>query len=300
MSKYSGKGGYELLPVSSVKQISGRAGRYGLHDGGDPGGTCTTLHAQDLPYLVECLATPFAPLEFTRIGSTEESISTAVTILPPNSSLSTIIDAHTCIGRIPTFMRYVTRNSIEGFDYLDRYWPDMSLHDRVMLLYAPIPWRDEKTTGAIIRFLDMHRASMTVGFMEGIEGFNYFNTMLEVEKDMADEKPPHSNMQTMLTLESLHKIIVFYIWMTFRSPVVYSEFLMVADLKSRLEKVLNWCLEGLSKNQRPRGMISSRPMASVKYLSKNDVRAKKEKDRQRPSMAFNPTQNVAPSPPIAG
>ena len=302
VAKYSPDGGgYVNLSVSSVKQISGRAGRYGLHDGGDPGGTCTTLHASDHPYLLKCLATPFAPLEFIRIGATEESVARAVTILPPKASLSTMIEAHSYIGRIPTFMRYVTPNDLEVFNYVDLYWADMNIDDRMMLLYAPVPWRDKATTAAIVRFLDMHRTSMTVDFMKAIKEFDFLSTMLVVEKDMADEKTPHSDIHTMLLLESFHKVIVFYIWMTFRSPVVYSEFLMVADLKIRLEKVLNWSLEGLSKNQKPltRGVISSRPMASVKYLSREDVRSKKEKDR-RPAIAFNPTQNVAPSPPIAG
>lgn len=303
MAKYSpsssANGGFINLSVSTVKQIAGRAGRYGLHDGEDPGGTCTTLHAPDHPYLLKCLATPFAPLEFTRIGATAETVTTAATVLPPKVPLSTIIEAHSCIGRIPTFMRYATRTNLEVFDFVDRHWGDMNVSDRMMLLYAPVPWRDKPTTEIIMRFLNMHRTSMTVNFMEGIKETGYLNAMLKVEKDMADEKPPSSTIDTLLRLESFHKVIVFYIWMTFRSPVVYSEFLLVADLKHRLEKVLNWSLDGVSKSQGPRGVVH-RPMASAKYLSREDVRSEKEKGRQKPTMAFNPTQNVAPSPSIAG
>ena len=300
MSKYApnSRGGYENLSVSTVKQISGRAGRYGLHDGGDPGGTCTTLYAPDHPYLIKCLATPFAPLEFTRIGPTIETVEAAVTVLPPKASLSTLMDAHFCIGRIPSFMRYATRNNSEVFDFVDRNWSNMSVADRMLLLFAPIPWRDKLTTSIITRFLDMHSTSMTVDFKKGVEDTGYLETMLKVEKDMEDKIPPHSTIDTMLRLESLHKVIVFYIWMTFRSPVVYSEFLLVADLKSRLEKVLNWSLEGLSRNQGPKRVIK-RPMASAKYMSREDVRSEKDKGK-KPAMAFNPTQHVAPSPLIAG
>jgi ATP-dependent RNA helicase SUPV3L1/SUV3 len=208
------------------------------------------------------------------------------------------MEAHSCIGRIPAFMRYVIRSKSEVFDYVDRYWTDMNVSDRVLLLFAPIPWRDVVTTEIIKRFLNMHQTSMTVDFMEGIKETGYLGTMLKVEKDMAAEKPPHSTLDAMLRLESFHKVIVFYIWMTFRSPVVYSEFLMVSDLKHRLEKVLNWSLEGLSKNQKPKGAIS-RPMATAKYLSREDVRLEKDKGK-KPTIAFNPPQNVAPSPPIAG
>ena len=299
VSKFT-PGGFVNLSVSTIKQIAGRAGRFGLHDGGDPGGTCTTLHAPDHPYLRQCLATPFAPLEFTRIGATTESVTTAMSVLPPKASLSTVIAAHSYIGRIPTFMRYATRSDQEVFDYVDRYWTSMNIADRMMLLFAPIPWRDKPTTYIIQQFLNMHSTFMSVDFMRAIKKTGYLETMLKVERDMT-KKPPHSNIDTLMRLESFHKVIVFYVWMSFRSPVVYAEFLMVADLKLRLEKVLNWSLDGLSKNQellRPRRVIS-RPMDSTKYLSRQDVRSERDKGRQKPTMAFNPTQNVVP-PSIAG
>jgi ATP-dependent RNA helicase SUPV3L1/SUV3 len=295
VSKYTSAGFFQLS-VSTVKQIAGRAGRFGLHDG-DPGGTCTTLHAADHPYLRKCLATPFAPLEFTRIGATTDSVITAMSVLPPKASLNTVMAAHSYIGRIPTFMRYATRSSQDVFDYVDRYWTNMNVADRLLLLYAPIPWRDQSTTAIIVCFLNMHGTSMSVDFMEGIKDTGYLQTMLQVEADMG-KKPPHSDIDTLMCLESFHKVIVFYIWMSFRSPVVYSEFLMVADLKLRLEKVLNWSLEGLSKNRGPRRVVISRPMDSARYLTRQDVRTERDKGRQKPTMAFNPTQNAAPS--VAG
>lgn len=296
MSKYK-PGGFINLSASSIKQIAGRAGRFGLHDG-DPGGTCTTLHAVDHPYLRLCIATPFVPLEFTRIGATTETVTAVMNILPPQSSLSTVIDAHSYIGRIPTFMRYANRSTQEVFDYVDRYWTSMNIADRLMLLFAPIPWRDLATTAIIIRFLNMHSSLMSVDFMEGIKNTGYLETMLRVEAVMG-KKPPYSNIDILMRLESFHKVIVFYVWMSFRSPVVYSEFLMVSDLKQRLEKVLNWSLDGLSKNQVSRGVIISRPMGSAKYLTRQDVRSERNKGRQRPMMAFDPDQNTTP-PSIAG
>ena len=297
VSKYT-TSGFINLSVSTVKQIAGRAGRYGLHDGGDPGGTCTTLHGPDHSYLRQCLATPFSPLEFTRIGVSHETVTAAMNVLPPNSPLSTVVDAHSYIGRIPTFMRYATRSQGEVFDFVDRYWTGMNITDRLLLLFAPIPWRDLATTEIITRFLNTHSSSMFVDFMEGIKDTGLLELMLQVEDDM-DKKPPHSDIDTLMRLESFHKIIVFYIWMHFRSPVVYSDFMLVADLKVRLEKVLNWSLDGLSKNRGARRVVMSRPMDSAKYMTRQDVLSEKDKSRQRPAMAFNPTQNAAP-PSIAG
>jgi len=173
----------------------------------------------------------------------------------------------------------------------------MNVTDRLTLLFAPIPWQDPTTTEIIVRYLNMHSSSMSVDFMKGIKNTGYLETMLKIEADM-DKKPPHSNINTLMCLESFHKVIVFYVWMSFRSPVVYAEFLMVTDLKQRLEKVLNWSLDGLSKNQVPRSVIS-RPMDSAKYMTRQDVRAERDRTRGKPVMAFNPTQNAAP-PTIPG
>ena len=214
-------------------------------------------------------------------------------VLPPGVSLDTVVTAHSYIGRIPTFMRYSTRNEHNAFDYVDRHWTTMNIADRLMLLFAPIPWRDHVTTAAIKRFLGMHSSSMSVDFMKGIEGTGYLVTMLKIE-DIMGKKPPHSDIDTLMLLESFHKVIVFYIWMSFRNPVVYSELSLVSDLKLRLEKVLNWSLDGLSKNQKLWTLrrTLSRPMDSAQYLSRHQVRSEKVKDRQKPSMIFDPTQNV--------
>ncbi|CAA2935368.1 D -box ATP-dependent RNA helicase D 18, mitochondrial-like [Olea europaea subsp. europaea] len=55
LSKYNGD---KMVPVpaSQVKQIAGRAGRRGSCY---PDGLTTTLHLDDLEYLIECLKKPF-------------------------------------------------------------------------------------------------------------------------------------------------------------------------------------------------------------------------------------------------
>ena len=56
----------------------------------------------------------------------------------------------------------------------------------------------------------------------------------------------NANMSLMV-LESMHKIIGFYLWMSFRHPLQYSEAELVTAIKVRLELVLNWALDRLSR-----------------------------------------------------
>ena len=139
-------------------------------------------------------------------------------VLPPKASLSTVVAAHSYIGRIPTFMRYATRSSHNVFDYVDWYWTSMNIADRLMLQYLGETKLRQESFNV---FLNMHSSSISWKVFEG-----------------------------QVTL----KRIVFSVWMSFRSPVVYAEFLMAADLKHCLEQVLNWSLDGLSKNQKLLGL----------------------------------------------
>jgi len=50
----------------------------------------------------------------------------------------------------------------------------------------------------------------------------------------------------------LHKLLVLYMWMQQRSPVVWSDHAAVSDLKERTEKALDWSLQGISRSSRLR------------------------------------------------
>ena len=89
-----------MLSVSQVKQIAGRAGRFGLHE--EPKGYATTLEEEDLSYVGECVKAPFEALPFARITYHRESVERIVPLLPPGSSTATIIHAHHYVGRLPS------------------------------------------------------------------------------------------------------------------------------------------------------------------------------------------------------
>ena len=292
----------QSLSVSSIKQIAGRAGRYGLHGAqGDLGGTTTTLYPEDLPHLVKCISTPYTPLPIARIRYTPRLLGAVASVLPPNLPLHVAITAANYIGRLPPMLRYSSDNNQvqDACAFLDKVWGDSSSEDKLLILNAPIPWRDVSTTDVIKRLLVMHKRTSSVELMPTIKGTGWLETMESLEKSMLLHSQADSNVKTrpkttsatLLNLEGFHKVVVFYVWMRFRSPVIYAD-RSVDDLKLRLEKVLNWSLETMSQQlARPRGALTTNlALASLKNSTIS------EPDRQSPAPPVDRTPDTLASP----
>ncbi|KAF8626252.1 hypothetical protein AX15_004930 [Amanita polypyramis BW_CC] len=111
------EGSVKPLATSQVKQIAGRAGRYGLLQHSSPSGKCktptsspagyaTTLHQSDLSYLRQALAAPLQSLRYARLGVRTDTFASLAHVLPRGASTFTIYEAHVYVGRIGANYRY--------------------------------------------------------------------------------------------------------------------------------------------------------------------------------------------------
>ena len=307
--------------MSSVKQIAGRAGRYGQSDN-ELGGAATTFLQSDIPYLRHCLAQPFQTLPLARLGPTRESFEKIVQVLPSEStSMRTLLDAHMyvgmCGGGVGSGIAPVLEKGDKIIDmagcsvrfrnpdavldvcrYLDSLqltesdtFPPSSnesglilpLFDRVQLLYAPIPWRDSDAVRMIKQLLYLEQRHGRVWFEDIVEHWAYplrrFDRARVVMKELGEgnnleienlpditlnrfpptfrrpQRTPEETLATFLpflpdtltTLECFHKVLVFYLWMSFRNPVVYGSYDEVTAIKTGVEEVLNWCLKKIGE-----------------------------------------------------
>ncbi|KDR82116.1 hypothetical protein GALMADRAFT_240629 [Galerina marginata CBS 339.88] len=247
------EGGMCLLSSSSIKQIAGRAGRFGLHDS-DAGGTVTTLHAVDLADLANGLAKPNEPLPYGLIGYSSDLLTSTLSILPPGTSMMVALSAPQYIGRLPPFVRCATHERLSTVtSFIDSEWSHMDNEDKVLLLYAPVPWSDTGTMNIVAKMLIQHAQECSVDIASAIEGQGLMETLQFVEGMMKNQGKElakfSSSSTTLIQLEAFHKILVFYKWMSFRNPIVYSD-PTVTELKERSERVLNWTLEKMSPPKR--------------------------------------------------
>lgn len=277
-------GGMErALSTSQVKQIAGRAGRYGLHGDQAPGGSVTTLNAADLPFIRRTIDLPNEPLQFARLGHNAESFVGVANALPPGSSTATIYKAHIYISRLQPMYRFSIPGDAEFStmcEFIDTRGRGLTMRDRQLLLMAPVPWRDKACVEIIGNIIRMYTNQMSVNLMECLGKTNYLKTLTAIEEKIAAGHPPHGKGSTLEKLETFHKVLVFYMWMSYRNPVSFHRHEETLDIKTRVEKALDWTLEGMSKNV-PAEQIrmtwentrAKTDLGEIAYASKQEAKA---------------------------
>lgn len=208
------------------------------------------MYPGDLESLEKYLGRSYEPLPYGRVGITATLIENILSILPPGTPIGVAISAAKHVGRLPPYLRYISLPELEKVcEFIDTEWTHMSNMDKSLLLYAPLPWRDSTTITIIKKMLTMHGRVFEVDFNTVIQGSGFMET-LEYVEDMKDKVEKRvatfsTNSSTLKLLESFHNTLVFYIWMNFRTPIVYSD-LSVINLKERVETLLNWSLANMS------------------------------------------------------
>ncbi|KIK68293.1 hypothetical protein GYMLUDRAFT_35677 [Collybiopsis luxurians FD-317 M1] len=272
VSKYDGEV-QRPLSISQTKQIAGRAGRYGMVQ--DRGGLATTLLPQDLPFIERALATPFKPLQAAILSPTYASARAIAQALPPSATMRAIYDVHAYVAKTKPFYRFTSPNMDKIGDLVDRWSEKISLEDRIMLLMAPVPWRDVRIRPVLLNLLKAYAEDLSVPLLPLFDNTPFVKNLLNVEENMATLPYPKSTPQILYDLELFHKLLSLYAWLSFRNPVAYHEPEAVEEWKPRVERALHWALEGVTRYSKH---VASAPanMNKIQYATGLEVRKKRK------------------------
>lgn len=120
-TKFDGVGKRRLL-AEEIRQIAGRAGRYGFYDTG------YVQSAMDMEYVGKKLAEPFYPIRRARVGFPE-------ILLDIDIELDQIIEAWEKTGNPPMYDKISMKESVDKYRYLRDYRRKISyMEDRKLLL----------------------------------------------------------------------------------------------------------------------------------------------------------------------
>ncbi|KAJ8591466.1 P-loop containing nucleoside triphosphate hydrolase protein [Rhizopogon salebrosus TDB-379] len=274
------------LSVSQIKQIAGRAGRYGLH--GEPGGFVTTLHAHELPMLHSAVSRQPDPIEFAGISPTLDWAENVLQALPSDASHRTLMEVAPYVANVRPPCRAFIPSKVEARSrFVETHAKDMKLYEKLLISGAPVNWLDLPSVEFTARLCQMYNDTIRVGIFDVLRIGPHLEALEKVEKIMSGARSSAAApSQALPVLEGLHKSLVLYLWLSYRLPVAFYQSEEAHALKERSEKALDWCLRNMSTRVQDRQHASFRlgmtpeDEDGVEYRRTPGVRAQEESSRE--------------------
>ena len=149
LQKWNGKEDI-LLTISQIKQIGGRAGRFGT-DTNDPdtAGFVTTMHSDDLPLLRLAMESPLPALPSAYLAPNTFVLEKLYTALPPQTGLETLYKLlmDLAVVREPCSLSDLAEFFIPA-GIIDKHCPDLPIRVRALLSQIPMSWKDHELVQA--------------------------------------------------------------------------------------------------------------------------------------------------------
>lgn len=259
------------MSISQIKQIAGRAGRYGLH--GQPGGFVTTLHKEDIPTLCRALATPAPALRcavFDPPGHWMEDVSQ---VLPLKASTQALLEVPSYVSDIRPPFRAAAQTRLDQLSqFLDMHAKDLLLSDKLLFRNCPVQWSDPVALDTLAQILRLYSNTIRVELDAVLSVAPFMNVLENVEGMMPDQAKPRVCKDALKHLEGLHKVLVLYLWLSFRNAMAFYEADKAYELKARVERVLEWCLRQVSSHGRFEAAGLTRLVDKLDYRHRGKVR----------------------------
>nr|XP_043633842.1 DExH-box ATP-dependent RNA helicase DExH18, mitochondrial [Erigeron canadensis] len=262
LSKYNGD---KVVPVpaSQVKQIAGRAGRRGSIY---PDGLTTTLHLEDLDYLIECLQKDFDVVKKVGLFPFFEQVELFAGQLA-DITFAQLLQKFGENCRLDGSYFLCKHDHIKKVANMLEKVEGLSLEDRFNFCFAPVNIRDPKAMFHLLRFAQSYSQNVPVSLAMGMP------------------KSSARNDTELLDLESKHQVVSMYLWLSnhFKDdtfPYVKKAEAMATDIAELLGESLikaNWKPESRNqgkKNDKEDGY--ERPRSLVKIQEKK----RQEKESQ--------------------
>ncbi|KAI9800324.1 MAG: RNA helicase [Piccolia ochrophora] len=250
----STSGGTRVLEISELKQISGRAGRYrtSFQDTnarktvGSPSlnvakalpnasthqrmtsGLVTTLEEVDLPVVQHAMHSHARPIVFAGLYPTRSLIGRFATYFTPDTPLSYILFRLQALSRVTApFQLCSLTDQLSVADHLELI-PGLTVTDRLLFCMAPVSSHLAKEA-SILKALARCVSEQHDGDLLRIPemGLHILDT------------PPQPDLWYLSSLETLHRGLILYLWLSYRFSGVFITRDLAFYVKNLVEERIN-------------------------------------------------------------
>ncbi|KAL7627467.1 RNA helicase [Parahypoxylon ruwenzoriense] len=278
------KGGYRQMSTSELKQIGGRAGRYKTArqaamsepegdsnvEGATPPpkagqlGLVTALEDDDLAILKMAFNREAEPLKTAGIQPPPSVLERFSAYFPPNTPFSYMISRLRDIAQTsPMFHMCFLGEMLAVADLIQPF--PMSVYDRCVFLNAPVHLRERNGPSVLQAF------AKCVSNMEGGDLLDIPEVNLEL-LDLDAENLPIAVPEFLRQLESLHKTITLYLWLSYRYSGVFRSQSLAFHVKEIVEARIDNQLDKLNVSEASR---KARMQAIRKQARRAKLKAEK-------------------------
>ena len=268
---------YAPLQISEIKQIAGRAGRYktaadavndnkATADGESTAvakkektvGWCTTLDQVDLQSLKDGMSTEPQPIETAGLFPPSLVVERFANYFPPGTPFSYILLRLHEISEIhPRFHLCGLKEQLAIADAIHTI-KGLSIQDRIMITSAPCNMRDAAEKKFLRTLAECIADGKTGNLLE----------LPDLPLNLMDE-PARGDRQYLYSLEQLHKMVVLYLWLSYRFPnvfttrslAIYTKKLLEDQIESTLTQFSHTALMLKQKEKRERARLKQKEEA---------------------------------------
>jgi ATP-dependent RNA helicase SUPV3L1/SUV3 len=234
------------LEVSQVKQIAGRAGRYGM---GVEGGVVTTLEPSDLPIIRAAMSTEPEALRYARVGLFRTTITDILGALPHGSTATTVHDALVFGSALPPSMAVVDpERKGRRHDTLHRLLqPGSGVHGARLYVAMSVPlvgrsMQSDHGSGAQQVWkqaapVDLHEILLDSGLLATLE---------QVLASKGTKRAPFEPRRDLRSLETLHSVLTIYAWLALRDSTAFYAYDLAVALRKATQEAMDHCLRSFN------------------------------------------------------
>jgi len=224
-----------------------------------PGGSVTTLHKADLPLLKALLPQPLPPITRATIDIPSATLSSLSALLSTETTFAELLEHASQLAVLPPKTTLTAnRHRTQLADVVEPLRQYLTLAEMETFSFAPVNQRDARSVAIFEKVVNAYAKEGRVDLLDCYDGSGLIKSleMVEMTLETLPPLPPIEGIGRRLltppvivtsipSLETLHKSLVMYIWLSFRYDVSFPDRALAVQIKERVEVVLDQCLARL-------------------------------------------------------